>query len=61
MMRRVLRTLALFALCSAAVPVAVTVTILATFLLVPLPAALPEAKGGVASQISHVLDADGRE
>lgn len=61
MLRRIGRSLALFLLCSTAVPIAVTVTILATFLLVPLPATLPQEKAGIASQISHVYDAFGSE
>ncbi|HUQ39163.1 MAG TPA: transglycosylase domain-containing protein [Acidimicrobiales bacterium] len=60
-MRRLLRALAVFFLCSAAVPIAVTVTILASFIFLPLPAALPDAKPTVASQISHVYDAHGVE
>ncbi|MBW3536435.1 MAG: transglycosylase domain-containing protein [Actinobacteria bacterium] len=60
-MRRVLKTFGVFFLCSAGVPIAVTVTILAAFLFLPLPASLPDAKPTVASQISHVLDALGNE
>ena len=60
-MRRILRTFALFMLCATAVPIAVTTTVLATFLFAPLPATLPEEKPNVASQISHVLDANGKE
>ena len=53
-MRRVLRAIALFLICSAAVPLSVSVTILGAFLFLPLPAVLPEARAGVESQISHV-------
>src|SRR5688500_7755947 len=53
-MRRILRTAALFLLCSAVVPVSVTVTVLGAFIFLPLPAVLPEARAGVESQISHV-------
>lgn len=60
-MRRTLKTFGVFFLCSAGVPMAVTVTILAAFLFLPLPASLPDAKPTVASQISHVLDAFGNE
>ena len=60
-MRRTLKTFGVFFLCSAGVPMAVTVTILAAFLFLPLPASLPDAKPTVASQISHVLDALGNE
>ncbi|MDQ1403683.1 MAG: penicillin-binding protein [Actinomycetota bacterium] len=56
--RALLRTFALFIICSAAVPVAVSVTILATFLFVPLPATIPEPKPTVASQISHLYTVD---
>src|SRR5919108_4574924 len=59
--RGVARTVALFLLCSLAVPVAVTGTVLVTFLYAPLPAVLPEAKNTEASQVSRVLDADGKE
>jgi len=59
--RRTLKTFGVFFLCSAGVPIAVTVTILAAFLFLPLPASLPDAKPTVASQTSHVLDALGNE
>ena len=42
-------------------PLAVTTTVLATFLFVPLPATLPDPKHNEASQVSHVLDANGDE
>ena len=60
-MRGTLKTFGVFFLCSAGVPIAVTVTILAAFLFLPLPASLPDAKPTVASQASHVLDALGNE
>jgi penicillin-binding protein 1A len=56
--RAILRTIALFVICSAAVPVAVSVTILGTFLFVPLPATIPTPKPTVASQISHLYSVD---
>lgn len=61
-MRRILRPIALFVLCSVAVPMAVTVTVLGAFLFLPLPAVLPETKLGAASGISHVyaVDSSGR-
>jgi penicillin-binding protein 1A len=61
-MRQVIRTLGVFFICSAVVPVAVTVTVLAAFLFVPLPAALPEPRAGVESRISHIyaLDSKGK-
>jgi penicillin-binding protein 1A len=55
------RTLALFLICALAVPTAVTGTVLATFLVAPLPATLPDPKHNEASQVSHVLDANGDE
>ncbi|MDQ3758184.1 MAG: transglycosylase domain-containing protein, partial [Actinomycetota bacterium] len=61
MLRRASRAIALFLICALAVPAAVTGTVLATFLFAPLPAALPEPKGNEASQVSHVLDANGDE
>jgi penicillin-binding protein 1A len=61
-MRRVVRTLGVFFVCSAAVPIAVTVTVLAAFLFLPLPAALPQPRAGVESRISHIfaIDAKGK-
>ncbi|HVF76161.1 MAG TPA: transglycosylase domain-containing protein [Acidimicrobiales bacterium] len=59
MLRRLGRSIALFLVCAAAVPLAVTTTALATFLFAPLPATLPEARHTDASQISVVLDANG--
>ena len=59
--RGALKTFGVFFLCSAGVPIAVTVTILTAFLFLPLPASLPDAKPTVASQTSHVLDALGNE
>jgi penicillin-binding protein 1A len=61
MLRRTGRTVALFLICSAAVPLAVTTTVLATFLFVPLPTTLPDPKLNAASQVSHILDANGDE
>ena len=60
-MRRILKTIAVFFLCSAGVPIAVTVTILTAFLFLPLPASLPDAKATIGSQISKILDANGKE
>ena len=48
-------------LTGATVPIAAAVTIMAAFIFLPLPATLPNAKNTVASQISHVYDADGKE
>ena len=61
MLRRAGRAIALFLICALAVPTAVTGTVLATFLFAPLPAALPTPKNNEASQVSHVLDANGDE
>ena len=59
--RSILRAVVLFLLCSAAVPLGVTATILATFIFAPLPATIPDPKTLAASQISIVLDANGDE
>jgi penicillin-binding protein 1A len=59
-MRRALRTLGVFLVCSAAVPIAVTVVILASFLFLPLPAALPAPRAGIESRISHIYAIDRR-
>ena len=59
--RSLLRAVALFLLCSAAVPLGVTATILATFIFAPLPATIPDPKTLSASQVSVVLDANGEE
>ena len=53
------RAVALFLLCSVLVPLAVVVTILATFFFAPLPAALPDPRPTVASRISRVYAIDG--
>jgi penicillin-binding protein 1A len=60
-LRGVLRMSALFLLCSAAVPLTVTATILATFLFAPLPATIPQPKELSASLVSTVLDGNGDE
>ncbi|MDQ1374313.1 MAG: penicillin-binding protein [Actinomycetota bacterium] len=57
-MRRIIRTLGIFFICSAAVPIAVTVVVLASFLFLPLPAALPEPRAGIESRISHIYAID---
>lgn len=57
-MRRILRTLGVFLVCSAAVPIAVSVVVLASFLFLPLPAALPEPRAGIESRISHIYAID---
>ena len=57
-MRQVLRSLGVILLSSAAVPIGVTVTVLAAFIFLPLPAALPAPNEGIESQISHVFALD---
>ena len=59
-MRRLLRPLAVLGLSGVVVPFAVGGTVLASFLYLPLPAALPPTKPG-ASAVSHLLDASGHE
>jgi penicillin-binding protein 1A len=59
-MRTALRTLATFFVCAGAVPISVAVVVLASFLFLPLPAALPEPRAGVESQISKIYAIDGR-
>lgn len=59
-MRRLLRPLAVLGLAGVLVPFAVGGTVLASFLYLPLPAALPPTKPG-ASEVSHLLDASGHE
>jgi penicillin-binding protein 1A len=59
--RAALRAFALFLLCSIAVPIAVTSTMLATFLFAPLPATIPQPKELAASLVSTVLDGNGDE
>ncbi len=59
-MRRLLHPLAVLGLSAVVVPFAVGGTVLASFLYLPLPAALPTTKPG-ASQVSHLLDASGHE
>ncbi|HEV7887808.1 MAG TPA: transglycosylase domain-containing protein, partial [Acidimicrobiales bacterium] len=59
--RGFLRSVVLFLMCSMAVPMAVTATILATFLFAPLPATIPQPRELAASRVSVVLDANGDE
>ncbi|MEO7836520.1 MAG: transglycosylase domain-containing protein [Acidimicrobiales bacterium] len=62
LLRSVLRSVVLFLLCSLAVPLTVTATVLSMFIFVPLPAVLPDARPTVASRISRVfaIDAKGK-
>jgi penicillin-binding protein 1A len=59
--RGLVRAFVLFVLCSAAVPLSVTATILATFLFAPLPATIPQPHELAASMVSTVLDGNGDE
>ncbi|HVE47616.1 MAG TPA: transglycosylase domain-containing protein [Acidimicrobiales bacterium] len=62
LVRSVLRSIALFLVCSFAVPITVAVTVMAMFFFAPLPAVLPEARPTVESRISRVyaIDAKGK-
>ena len=60
-MRRIIRGVLVFAATSVVAPIVVTVTIVGSFIFLPLPATLPTARPTVASQISHVYDAHGKE
>jgi penicillin-binding protein 1A len=60
-LRLVFRTLTTFVLCSVAVPLGVVVTILASFIFLPLPASLPEPKAPEGGQVSRVYDQNGVE
>ncbi|HMC52194.1 MAG TPA: biosynthetic peptidoglycan transglycosylase, partial [Acidimicrobiales bacterium] len=61
MFRSTFRAAACVLVCSVAAPVAVVVTVVGAFLLIPLPATLPEAHAVQGSIVSHVLDKDGNE
>src|SRR4051812_5320554 len=60
-LRRVFRSAALLVSCSITVPIAVAVTILGSFLFLPLPAVLPQPKATVESRWTHVRTVDGDE
>ncbi|MDP9404492.1 MAG: transglycosylase domain-containing protein [Actinomycetota bacterium] len=60
LVRSVLRSVALFLVCSFAVPVTVGVTVLVMFFFAPLPAVLPEARPTVESRISRVYAIDAK-
>jgi penicillin-binding protein 1A len=59
--RAFFRAVVLFLMCSAAVPMMVTATILLTFLFAPLPATIPQPKELAASRVSTVLDGNGEQ
>jgi len=60
-LRTFFRTIAIFIVCSAAVPVTVAVIVLASFIFLPLPAKLPEARVVEAGMVSRVYDQNGVE
>ena len=59
--RTVLRTMVTMFVCSALVPITVVGVILASFIFLPLPAALPAPKPGEGGQITRIYDQNGRE
>lgn len=59
--RVVRRAVTVAVLSSAVVPFAVLGTIMASFIFLPLPASLPQARAAEGSQFSKVLDADGNQ
>ena len=60
-LRTMLRAVAVAVVSSVAVPVTVVVVILASFIFLPLPANLPEARPIEAGQVSRVYDQNGQE
>ncbi|MDQ3107119.1 MAG: transglycosylase domain-containing protein, partial [Actinomycetota bacterium] len=59
--RFVFRTISIFVVCSAAVPITVMVVVLASFIFLPLPAKLPEPIAVEAGMVSRVYDQNGTE
>ncbi|MCU1488221.1 MAG: pbpF 2 [Actinomycetia bacterium] len=59
--RRLLKALTLLVVTAVVVPVATTGTVLASFLFLPLPASLPDARASIDSKVSRVFDANGTE
>src|ERR1700704_1495368 len=59
--RLALKAITVFLISTVVVPIGVVGTVIASFLFLPLPATLPEAKAGVESKMSHVYAADGTE
>ena len=55
------RSLAVIFLCSTTTPVLMATVILTSFIFLPLPANIPEAKPLEAGQVSHVYDQNGDE
>jgi membrane carboxypeptidase/penicillin-binding protein len=60
-LRFVFRTIAITIICSIAVPATVLVIVLGSFIFLPLPANLPEAKPIEAGMVSRVYDQNGVE
>jgi penicillin-binding protein 1A len=56
-----LKALTLLVVTAVVVPVTTAGTVLASFLFLPLPASLPEARATVDSKVSHVYDSQGNE
>ena len=56
-----LKTVAAFLVVALATPMIATGVVFGTLIFFPLPATLPNAKPGLESRISHVLDAAGNE
>ncbi len=61
LLRFVFRTISIFVVCSAAVPITVMVVVLASFIFLPLPAKLPEPIAVEAGMVSRVYDQNGTE
>jgi penicillin-binding protein 1A len=59
--KRLLKAATLLVVTAVVVPVTTAGTVLASFLFLPLPASLPEARASVDSKVSHVYDAAGNE
>ena len=60
-MARILKALALLVITAVVVPVISAGTVLASFLFLPLPAALPEPRHEVDAQVSKVYDINGQQ
>ncbi|MCU1463929.1 MAG: penicillin-binding protein family [Acidimicrobiales bacterium] len=60
-LRLAVKAVTVFLISTVLVPIAVVGTVISSFLFLPLPATLPEAKAGIESKISHVYAADGTE
>ena len=55
------RFIVILVTCTVVVPVTMGGVVLASFIFLPLPAALPTPRANLSSQISHVYDARGNE